>query len=104
LTERPASAELAKVASVNFICPPREARRRIGRVEKLGFEEILIGSQFGTSRRSSECAISSTHSRAPHCQLNGPRAPFGGLARLERGSRIGEKRTFRPEPPRHRHN
>jgi len=47
LAERPESAELAKVASVNFICPPEEARRRIRRVEQLGFEEILIGSQFG---------------------------------------------------------
>jgi alkanesulfonate monooxygenase SsuD/methylene tetrahydromethanopterin reductase-like flavin-dependent oxidoreductase (luciferase family) len=47
LKERPESAELAKVASVNFICPPDEARRRIKRVEEMGFEEILIGSQFG---------------------------------------------------------
>ena len=47
LAERPQSAELAKVASVNFICPPDEARRRIRRVAQLGFEEILIGSQFG---------------------------------------------------------
>ena len=47
LAERPESAELAKVASVNFICPPEEARRRVKRVEQLGFEEILIGSQFG---------------------------------------------------------
>jgi alkanesulfonate monooxygenase SsuD/methylene tetrahydromethanopterin reductase-like flavin-dependent oxidoreductase (luciferase family) len=47
LAERPESAELAKLASVNFICPPEEARQRIKRVEQLGFEEILIGSQFG---------------------------------------------------------
>jgi alkanesulfonate monooxygenase SsuD/methylene tetrahydromethanopterin reductase-like flavin-dependent oxidoreductase (luciferase family) len=47
LKERPESAELAKVASVNFICSPDEARRRIKRVEEMGFEEILIGSQFG---------------------------------------------------------
>ena len=47
LQERPESAELAKLASVNFICPPEEARRRIKQVEQLGFEEILIGSQFG---------------------------------------------------------
>jgi hypothetical protein len=47
LAERPESAELAKVASVNFICSPAEARQRIERVEQLGFEEILIGSQFG---------------------------------------------------------
>jgi alkanesulfonate monooxygenase SsuD/methylene tetrahydromethanopterin reductase-like flavin-dependent oxidoreductase (luciferase family) len=47
LAERPESAELAKLASVNFICSPEEARRRIKRVEQSGFEEILIGSQFG---------------------------------------------------------
>lgn len=46
LAERPESAALARVASVNFICPPEEARRRIKRVEQLGFKEILIGSQF----------------------------------------------------------
>ena len=47
LKERPESAELAKLASVNFICPPDEARRRIKRVEEMGFDEILIASQFG---------------------------------------------------------
>jgi hypothetical protein len=35
------------VASVNFICSPEEAGRRIKRVEQLGFQEILIGLQFG---------------------------------------------------------
>jgi alkanesulfonate monooxygenase SsuD/methylene tetrahydromethanopterin reductase-like flavin-dependent oxidoreductase (luciferase family) len=47
LKERPESAQLAKVASVNFICPPEEARRRIKRVEAMGFDEILVGSAFG---------------------------------------------------------
>jgi alkanesulfonate monooxygenase SsuD/methylene tetrahydromethanopterin reductase-like flavin-dependent oxidoreductase (luciferase family) len=47
LKERPESAELAKLASVNFICPLDEARRRIKDVEARGFDEILIGSQFG---------------------------------------------------------
>jgi alkanesulfonate monooxygenase SsuD/methylene tetrahydromethanopterin reductase-like flavin-dependent oxidoreductase (luciferase family) len=47
LAERPESAALAKLASVNFICAPEEARRRIKHIEQLGFEEILIGSQFG---------------------------------------------------------
>lgn len=47
LRERPESAELAKLAAVNFICPPDEARRRIRRVAEQGFDEILIGSQFG---------------------------------------------------------
>lgn len=40
-------SKLAKVASVNFIRPSEEARRRIERVARLGFEEILIGRQFG---------------------------------------------------------
>jgi alkanesulfonate monooxygenase SsuD/methylene tetrahydromethanopterin reductase-like flavin-dependent oxidoreductase (luciferase family) len=46
LRERPESAELAKLAAVNFICPPDEARRRIKDVEARGFDEILIGSAF----------------------------------------------------------
>ena len=47
LEERSESAELAKLASVNFICSPAEAGRRIRRVAEMGFDEILIGSQFG---------------------------------------------------------
>jgi hypothetical protein len=47
LQERPESAQLGKLASVNFICRPEEARRRIKRVEQMDFDEILIGSQFG---------------------------------------------------------
>jgi hypothetical protein len=47
LAERPESAELAKLASANFICSPDAARQRLKRVEEMGFEEILIGSQFG---------------------------------------------------------
>jgi alkanesulfonate monooxygenase SsuD/methylene tetrahydromethanopterin reductase-like flavin-dependent oxidoreductase (luciferase family) len=47
LRERPESAELAKLAAVNFICPPDEAKRRIKDVAARGFDEILIGSAFG---------------------------------------------------------
>jgi alkanesulfonate monooxygenase SsuD/methylene tetrahydromethanopterin reductase-like flavin-dependent oxidoreductase (luciferase family) len=47
LKERPESAELAKLAAVNFICPPDEARRRVKDVAARGFDEILIGSAFG---------------------------------------------------------
>jgi alkanesulfonate monooxygenase SsuD/methylene tetrahydromethanopterin reductase-like flavin-dependent oxidoreductase (luciferase family) len=47
LKERPESADLAQLASVNFICPPDEARRRIKDVEARGFDEILIGSAYG---------------------------------------------------------
>jgi alkanesulfonate monooxygenase SsuD/methylene tetrahydromethanopterin reductase-like flavin-dependent oxidoreductase (luciferase family) len=47
LKERPQSAELATLATVNFICPPDEARRRMKRLVDMGFEEVLIGSHFG---------------------------------------------------------
>jgi alkanesulfonate monooxygenase SsuD/methylene tetrahydromethanopterin reductase-like flavin-dependent oxidoreductase (luciferase family) len=47
LEQRPETAELAKLAPINFICPPREARRRIRRVAALGVAEILVGSPFG---------------------------------------------------------
>ena len=33
------------------------------------------------------------HHPRRHCQLSGPRAPFSGPARLERGSTIGEQRS-----------
>jgi alkanesulfonate monooxygenase SsuD/methylene tetrahydromethanopterin reductase-like flavin-dependent oxidoreductase (luciferase family) len=45
LAERPESAGLAQVANVSLICPPDEARRRLKRVEQLGFDEILLVSQ-----------------------------------------------------------
>ena len=41
------SASLAEVAHVSLICPPDEARRRLKRVEQLGFDEILLVSQTG---------------------------------------------------------
>lgn len=47
LSERPESAELARVAHVSLICPPEEARRRMKRVQQLGFDEILLISQPG---------------------------------------------------------
>jgi alkanesulfonate monooxygenase SsuD/methylene tetrahydromethanopterin reductase-like flavin-dependent oxidoreductase (luciferase family) len=45
LAERPESADLAQAAHVSLICPPDEARRRLKRVEALGFDEILLVSQ-----------------------------------------------------------
>lgn len=45
LAERPESASLAQAANVSLICPPDEARRRLKRVEQLGFDEILLVSQ-----------------------------------------------------------
>src|SRR5258707_13693554 len=49
LAERPESAELAKLASVNFICSPEESRRRIKQVKQMGFEGSLSGPQFGAT-------------------------------------------------------
>src|SRR5580658_8217982 len=43
LAERPQSAELAKVAHFSLICPPDEARRRLQRLQDMGFDEVLIG-------------------------------------------------------------
>ena len=47
LANRPESAELAKVANVSLICPSEEARRRLKRIEQLGFDEVLIVSHLG---------------------------------------------------------
>src|SRR6185295_4695917 len=47
LKERPQSAELAKLAHFNLICPPEEARNRMRRLVDMGFDEVLIGSHFG---------------------------------------------------------
>lgn len=47
LAERPQSASLAAASHVSLICPPDEARRRLKRIEQLGFDEVLIGSHGG---------------------------------------------------------
>ncbi len=47
LAERPESASLAEVAHVSLICPPEEARRRLKRIEELGFDEVLLVSHAG---------------------------------------------------------
>ena len=56
--------------------------------------EIVLFSYSGVARPidqlDSHPDQSAQRSRG-HCQLSGPRAPFSGLARLERGSRIGEQ-------------
>ncbi len=33
--------------NVALVCPPDEARRRLKRMEQLGFEEVLLVSQYG---------------------------------------------------------
>ena len=44
---RPESAGLAEATNVALVCPPDEARRRIKRMEQLGFDEILLVSHAG---------------------------------------------------------
>ena len=47
LANRPESAELAAATDVALVCPPDEARRRLKRMERLGFDEVLLVSQYG---------------------------------------------------------
>jgi alkanesulfonate monooxygenase SsuD/methylene tetrahydromethanopterin reductase-like flavin-dependent oxidoreductase (luciferase family) len=47
LANRPESAELAAATNVALVCPPDEARRRLKRMEQLGFDEVLLVSQYG---------------------------------------------------------
>jgi alkanesulfonate monooxygenase SsuD/methylene tetrahydromethanopterin reductase-like flavin-dependent oxidoreductase (luciferase family) len=44
---RPESASIAAATDVGLTCPPDEARRRIKRMEQLGFDEVLLVSQTG---------------------------------------------------------
>lgn len=43
LANRPESAGLAEVPT-SLVCPPDEARRRLKRIEQLGFDEVLLVS------------------------------------------------------------
>jgi alkanesulfonate monooxygenase SsuD/methylene tetrahydromethanopterin reductase-like flavin-dependent oxidoreductase (luciferase family) len=47
LDNRPESAELAAATDVALVCPPDEARRRLKRMEQLGFDEVLLVSHYG---------------------------------------------------------
>jgi alkanesulfonate monooxygenase SsuD/methylene tetrahydromethanopterin reductase-like flavin-dependent oxidoreductase (luciferase family) len=44
---RPESAGLAEATNVALVCPPDEARRRLKRMEQLGFDEVLLVSPAG---------------------------------------------------------
>jgi alkanesulfonate monooxygenase SsuD/methylene tetrahydromethanopterin reductase-like flavin-dependent oxidoreductase (luciferase family) len=46
LAGRPESAALAEITT-SLVCPPDEARRRIKRLEQLGFDEVLLVSHSG---------------------------------------------------------
>jgi alkanesulfonate monooxygenase SsuD/methylene tetrahydromethanopterin reductase-like flavin-dependent oxidoreductase (luciferase family) len=47
LANRPESAGLAAATNVALVCPPDEARRRLKRMEQLGFDEVLLVSHYG---------------------------------------------------------
>jgi alkanesulfonate monooxygenase SsuD/methylene tetrahydromethanopterin reductase-like flavin-dependent oxidoreductase (luciferase family) len=47
LADRAESAELAAATDVALVCPPDEARRRLKRMEQLGFDEVLLVSHYG---------------------------------------------------------
>ena len=47
LADRPGSADLAAATDVALVCPPNEARRRLKRMEQLGFDEVLLVSHYG---------------------------------------------------------
>jgi alkanesulfonate monooxygenase SsuD/methylene tetrahydromethanopterin reductase-like flavin-dependent oxidoreductase (luciferase family) len=47
LANRPQSAELAAATDVALVCPPEEARRRLKRMEQIGFDEVLLVSHYG---------------------------------------------------------
>src|ERR1700736_1941385 len=47
LPKRTGSADLAAATDVALVCPPDEARRRLKRMEQLGFEEVLLVSHYG---------------------------------------------------------
>ena len=47
LSNRPESAELARVAHVSLIGTPDEARQRMKQIERLGFDEVVLVSHAG---------------------------------------------------------
>src|SRR5215831_14624388 len=46
LANRPESASIAETTNVALACPPDEARRRLKRMEQLGFDEVLLVSHY----------------------------------------------------------
>ena len=54
LANRPQSAGLAAATNVALVCPPDEARRRLKRMEQLGFEEVLLVSHHGALQELEE--------------------------------------------------
>jgi alkanesulfonate monooxygenase SsuD/methylene tetrahydromethanopterin reductase-like flavin-dependent oxidoreductase (luciferase family) len=47
LSARPEPGSLAERAKVSLVCPPDEARQRLRRLERIGFDEVLVVSPTG---------------------------------------------------------
>jgi alkanesulfonate monooxygenase SsuD/methylene tetrahydromethanopterin reductase-like flavin-dependent oxidoreductase (luciferase family) len=47
LASRPESADLAAATNVALVCSRDEARRRVKRMEQLGFDQVLLVSHYG---------------------------------------------------------
>jgi len=105
--ERVRKAEASRQTSeVGAVC--RKAARTVlcGGRPVMGIPTAIAGDGFGFSLPAARCRQSRpgdgpavragvrrdrNELAAGHCQLSGPRAPFSGPARLERGSAIGEQ-------------
>jgi len=48
LTNPPEPGSLAERAKVSLVCPPDEARQRLKRLERIGFDEVLVVSPATT--------------------------------------------------------
>jgi hypothetical protein len=94
LGKKPALGEAIKSEQVRMTAAIFYAKTR------MGWKETVVNEP--ANKDDKPFVVDDARQR--HCQLSGLRVPFSGLARLERGSTIGEQRTFRPEPPRHRQN
>jgi len=58
-------------------CPPEEAHRRVKLIEQMGFEEILIGSQFAAIDEIEWCATSLSWGEWFSGMLHAPAAVCG---------------------------
>ena len=52
LADRPELADLAAATDVALVCAPDEARRRLRRMEQLGFDEVLPSRSMASSKSS----------------------------------------------------
>src|SRR6516162_8284436 len=73
--------------------PFTKVKRGVGLSRRRSLRGTEIDKAARYSRVDTLFVSCNEHLRG-HCQLSGPRASFSGPARLERGSKIGKKRSF----------